>query len=97
MFKNLGSDNDTEAGHTRNGRVFKEVHLTNLFKNNYGEEGFYIGEELDLTDEEHSKPIREKEGKVEEPCQDETKTSGTVQTTEVSIIISLDDSVALSN
>jgi hypothetical protein len=28
----------------------------NLFKQNYEEEGFYSGEEVDLMDEEHSKP-----------------------------------------
>jgi hypothetical protein len=32
MFKNLDSDNDTEARHTRSGRVFREVYLANLFK-----------------------------------------------------------------
>jgi hypothetical protein len=36
MFKNSDSDNDTEAGHTHSGRVFREVHLANLFKKNYG-------------------------------------------------------------
>jgi hypothetical protein len=44
MFKNLESDNDTEAGHTRSGRVFRGVYLENLFKKNYEEEGFYSGE-----------------------------------------------------
>jgi hypothetical protein len=33
-----------------------------LFKKNYGEEGFYSGEEVDLTDEEHSEPTRIEEG-----------------------------------
>jgi hypothetical protein len=56
MFKNLDRNNDTEAGHMRSGRVFREVHLTNLFKQNYGEEGFYSGEEEDLMDEEHLEP-----------------------------------------
>jgi hypothetical protein len=60
------SDSDTEAGHTRSGRVFREVHLANLFKKNYGEEGFYSGEEAELTDEEHSEPARAEEGKAEE-------------------------------
>jgi hypothetical protein len=36
MFKNLESDNDTEAGHTHSGRVFQGVHLENLFKKSYG-------------------------------------------------------------
>jgi hypothetical protein len=58
MFKILDNDSDTEARHTRSGRVFREVHLANLFKQNYGDEGFYSGEEADLTDEEHSKPAR---------------------------------------
>jgi hypothetical protein len=66
MFKNLDNDNDIKAGHTHSGRVFREVHLVNLFKKNYGEEGFYSGEEEELTDEEHSKPSRAEEGKVEE-------------------------------
>ena len=69
MFKNLDNDNenDTEVVHTCSGRELREVHLANLFKNNYNDEGFYSGEEADLTDEEHSKPARAEEGKVEEP------------------------------
>jgi hypothetical protein len=54
MFKNSDSDSDTEAGHTCSGRVFREVHLANLFKKNYRDKGFYSGEEADPTDEEHS-------------------------------------------
>jgi hypothetical protein len=42
----------------RSGRVFREVPLVNLFKKNYGEEGFYSGEEVDLIDEEHSEVSR---------------------------------------
>jgi hypothetical protein len=53
MFNISDSDSDTEAGHTRSGKVFRGVHLENLFKQNYGEEGFYSGEEVDLTDEEN--------------------------------------------
>jgi hypothetical protein len=53
MSKNSDSDSDTEVGHTRNGRAFREVHLANLFKKNYRDEGFYSGEEADLMDEEH--------------------------------------------
>jgi hypothetical protein len=97
MFKNSDSDNDTGAGHTRSGRVFREVHLVNLFKQNYGDEGFYSGEEADLTDEEHSEPAREEERKAEEPRRDEPKTSGTAQTTEVSTIIPPVVSTTLSN
>jgi hypothetical protein len=57
MFKNSDSDSDTGAGHTRSGRVFRGVHLANLFKKNYRDEGFYSGEEADLTDEEHLNPL----------------------------------------
>jgi hypothetical protein len=66
MFKNSDSDNDTEAGHTQSGKVFRGVHLENLFKKNYGDEGFYSGEEADLTDEEHSEPTRAEEEEDEE-------------------------------
>jgi hypothetical protein len=58
MFKNSDSENNTKVGHKRSGREFKEVHLAHLFKHNYGYEGFYSGEEADLTDEEHSEPAR---------------------------------------
>jgi hypothetical protein len=84
MFKNSDSDNNTEDGHMRSGRVFRGVHLDNLFKQNYGEEGFYSGEEVDLTDGEHSEPTRTGEGEAKELHQSEPKTSGNVQTTEVS-------------
>jgi hypothetical protein len=40
---NSDSDNDIEAGHTRSGREFREAHIANLFKRNYGNEGFYRG------------------------------------------------------
>jgi hypothetical protein len=43
-----------------------KVHLANLFKKNYWDECFYSGEEVDLTDKEHSK-----EGKAEELRRDE--------------------------
>jgi hypothetical protein len=49
MFRNLDSDSDIEVGHTRSGREFREVHLANLFKRNYGDEGFYSGEEEYMT------------------------------------------------
>jgi hypothetical protein len=84
MFKN--SDNDTEDGHTHSGRVFRGVQLENLFNQNYREEGFYSGEEVDLTDEEHSEPTRTEEGEAEELFQSEPETSGTTQITEVSNI-----------
>jgi hypothetical protein len=77
MFKNSDSDSDTEAGHTRSGRVFRGVHLENLFKKNYGEEGFYSGEEADLTDEEHSEPTETEEGQAEELRRREPETSET--------------------
>jgi hypothetical protein len=95
MFKNSDSDNDTEAGHTRSGRVIREVHIANLFKKNYGDEGFYNGEEADMMDEEHSKPTRTKE--AEEILQENPKTLGTVQTIEVSIINTPIGSTTLSN
>jgi hypothetical protein len=96
-FKNSDSDSDTEVGHTCSGRVFGEVHLANLFKKRYGDEGFGSGEEADLTDEEHSEPAGTEEGKVEEPHREEPETSGTAQTVEVSTIIPPVDSVELSN
>jgi hypothetical protein len=79
MFRNLDSDNNTEIGHTRSGRAFREVHIDNLFKHNYGDEGLYSGEEADLTDEEHSEPIGTKEEKDEELHRDEPETLGTAQ------------------
>jgi hypothetical protein len=84
MFKISDSDNDIEAGHTRSGNVFRGAHLENLFKKNYGEEGFYSGEEVDLTNEEHLEPTRTEEGEVEELRQSEPETLGTARTTEVS-------------
>jgi hypothetical protein len=48
-----------------------------LFKKKYGEEGFYSGEEVDITDEEHPEPTRTKEGEDEELRQSEPQTSGT--------------------
>jgi hypothetical protein len=63
MFKN--SDSDTEAGHTCSEKVFRGVHLENLFKKNYGDEGFYSGEEAYLTNKEHSKPTRAEEEEAE--------------------------------
>jgi hypothetical protein len=97
MFKNSNSDNDTEAGHTRSGRVFQEVHLANLFKQNYEKEGFYSGEEAELKDEEHSEPARAEEGKSEELHQGEPETLETVQTIKVSNVIPPVDLVVLRN
>jgi hypothetical protein len=55
-----------------------------LVKKNYGEEGFYCGEEVDLTNEEHSEPTRTEEGEAEELRQSKPETLGTAWTTEVS-------------
>jgi hypothetical protein len=65
MFKISDNDNDIEAGHMRSGKVFRGVHLENLFKQIYGEEGFYSGEEVDLINEEHPEPTKTDEGEVE--------------------------------
>jgi hypothetical protein len=92
MFKNLDNDNDIEVVHMRSGNVFREVHLTNLFKKNYRDEGFYSGEEVDMTDEEYSKSAR-----TEEPRQEESKTSRIASTVEVSTIILPVTSATLSN
>jgi hypothetical protein len=97
MFNNSDSDNDTEIGHTRSGKVFREVHLANLFKQNYGDEGFYSGEEVDLTEEEHSEHARAEKKGYEEPRREEPETSATVQTIEVSTITSPIFSTAISN
>jgi hypothetical protein len=86
MFKNSDNDSDTEAGHMRSGRPFREVPLANLFKKNYGDEGFYSGEEADLTDEEHSESARTEEVQTEELRRGEPETSGTAPTVEVSNI-----------
>jgi hypothetical protein len=87
MFKNSDNDSDIEAGIMRSGRPFREVPLANLFKKNYGDEGFYSGEEADLTDKEHSESGRTKEVGSEELRQGEPKTSGTTPTIEVSDVI----------
>jgi hypothetical protein len=64
MLKNLDSDSDTEAGHTRSGRPFREVPLANLFKKTYGDEGFYSGEEADLTDKEYSESCKNRGSRI---------------------------------
>jgi hypothetical protein len=65
MFKNSDIDSDTEAGLMHSGRPFREVPLLNLLKKNYGDEGFYNGEEADLTDEEYSESERIEEVQTE--------------------------------
>jgi hypothetical protein len=40
--------------------------LRTYLRKTYGEEGFYSGEEVDMTYEEHSEPTETEEGKVEE-------------------------------
>ena len=97
MFKNSDSENDTKVGHTRSGRVFREVHLANLFKQNYGDESFYSGEEAYLTDEEHLEPARIEEEEAEELHREKPETSRTTQTIEVSTIVPPVDSKTLSN
>jgi hypothetical protein len=97
MFKNSNSDSDIEARHTCSGRPFREVPLANLFKKNYGDEGFYSGEEVDLTDEEHSESARTEEVHTKELHQGETKTSGTMPIIEVSTITPPIVLAALSN
>jgi hypothetical protein len=76
----------TQRLDTRSGRSFREVPLANLFKKNYGDEGFYSGEEADLTDEEYSESTRTEEVEIEELRQGEPETSGTAPTIEVSTI-----------
>ena len=66
MFKNLDNNIDIEVGYTCSGRSFRQVPLANLFKHNYGDEGFYSGEEVELSDEEHSKSRRMKEVQTKE-------------------------------
>jgi hypothetical protein len=95
MFRNSDSDSDTEAGHTHSGKAFREVHLSNLFKHNYGDKGFYRGEEADLTGEEHLEPIETEEGKAKEIRRDEPENSETTQTIEVSTIVPPIDSATL--
>ena len=81
MFKISDNESDTKARHTRSGKVFRGVQLENLFKQNYREEGFYNGEEVDLTDEEHLEPTRTEEGETEELRQSKPETLGTLQIT----------------
>jgi hypothetical protein len=64
----------------------------NLFKNNYGDEGFYSGEEAYLMDKEHSELTR-----IEEPRREYPETSGTTSTVEVSTINTIVVSTTLIN
>jgi hypothetical protein len=66
MFKNSDNDNDTEAKLKCSGRPLGEVPLVNLFKKNYGYEGFYSGEEADLMEKEYSESARTKEVQTKE-------------------------------
>jgi hypothetical protein len=90
MFKNSDNDSDTEVGHTRSGRPFREVPLVNLFEQNHEplaqDEGFYSGEEEELLNEEYSESSRAEEGKTEEPRREESVTSGLRLDIEVSTI-----------
>jgi hypothetical protein len=71
MFKNSDSDSDTMVGHTRSGRSFRNIPLSNLFKKSYvplsQDEGFYNGEEAKRSDEEYSEFTRAEEIETEEP------------------------------
>jgi hypothetical protein len=101
MFKNLDNDSDMEVGHTCSGRTFRDVPLVNLFQQSHEplaqDEGFYSGEEEDLLNEEHSGSAGAEEDNIEEPCQEESETSGTVLTIKVSTITPPIVLVALSN
>jgi hypothetical protein len=61
------------------------------------DEGFYSGEEEELVNEEHSESARAEEGKTEEPRREESVTSGTAPTVEVSTITPPVVLAALSN
>jgi hypothetical protein len=97
MFKNLDNDSDIEVRHTRSGRSFREVPLANLFKHNYGDEGFYSGEEAYITDKEYSESARTKEVETEELRREEPETSETAPTFKVSTITPPIFLAALSN
>jgi hypothetical protein len=89
MFKNSDNENNTEVGHTRSGRTFREVPLVNLFEQSHKptqEEGLYSGEEEELLNEEHSESTRAEEEKTKEPYWEDLETSGTAHTIEVSAI-----------
>jgi hypothetical protein len=89
IFNNSYSDSDTEVGHTRSGRPFREVPLVNLFNKKYGDDEFYSGEEADLIDEEHSESAQTEEVQTEELHRGEPETSSTEPTIKVSNITPL--------
>jgi hypothetical protein len=101
MFKNSDKNNDIDVGHTCSGRIFREAPLVNLFEQNHEplvqDKGFYSGEEEEIVNEEHSKSAKVEEGKTEEPRGEESETSGTTQTIEVSTITPPVVLVALRN
>jgi hypothetical protein len=101
MFKNSDNDNDTKIGHTRSGRIFREVRLVNLFERDQEpllqEEGFYSGEEEELLIEEQSGSVGPREEKTEEPHREELETLGTGQIVEVSTVTPPVVSTTLSN
>jgi hypothetical protein len=101
MFKNSDSDSDAEARHTRNGRSFIKVPLSNLFKHSYRplaqDKDFYSGEEAGLSDEEYSEFARADEVETEEIFREEPKTLGTMPTIEVHITTPPIVVAALSN
>jgi hypothetical protein len=95
MFKNSDSDNDIEVGHMPSGRTFRKVPLVNLFEQSHKplahDEGFYSGEEEELLKDSAE------ERKTEEPRREESVTSGTTPTVEVSTITPPVVLAALSN
>jgi len=68
-----------------------------LFKINYGDEGFYNGEEVDLTNEEYSDSTRREEVEAKELRQGEPENLGTMPIIEVSTITPPVVLAALSN
>jgi hypothetical protein len=86
MFNILDNDSDTEARHTRSGKLFREVPLANLFNQNYGGEGFYSGEEAYLTNEEYLESTRTEEVQTKEIHRGDPETPGISPTVEVSTI-----------
>jgi hypothetical protein len=101
MFKNSDSENDTEVGHMRDGRTFREVPLANFLEQYHEpilqEEGFYSGEEEGILNEEHSRSVGPREEKTEEHHREETETSKIVSNVEVSSITTPVVSTTLSN
>jgi hypothetical protein len=75
MLNNSKSDTDTQDGHMCNGILFRKIPLMNPFKQIYGplaqNEGFYGGEESELSNEEYSEFAREEEVETKEPRREE--------------------------